>query len=66
MPSSEYYRQQAKVLLSMALAARDPERAERFKAQAELYLAQAELPNNTTADFDRAVETYNDFKMRGA
>ncbi len=66
MASSAYYRQQAKILLSMALAARDPERAERLRTQAELYLVQADLPDDTAADFNRAIDSYNDLKMRGA
>ncbi len=65
MPSSEYYRQQAKILLSMALAASDPEFAERLRARAELYLAQAEVPDGTAADFNRAIDQYNDDQMRG-
>jgi hypothetical protein len=65
MASPEYYRQQAKILLSMALAASDRARAERLKQQAELYLAQAGLPDGSAADFSRAVDGYNDDQMRG-
>jgi hypothetical protein len=67
MPGSDYYRQQAKVLLAMAQATSDPERAARLKVQAELYLAQAEIetPDGSADVFNRAVDEYNDDKMRG-
>jgi hypothetical protein len=66
MPSSAYYRRQATTLLSMALAASDPDLAERLRAKAELFLAQAELPDDSTAEFKRLVDGYNDDQMRGA
>jgi len=57
MPSRNYYFQQAKLLLSWALATSDPKQAAALEAQARRLLVQAELPEerdnreiNTSAD----------------
>jgi hypothetical protein len=66
MPTPEYCRRQAELLLSMALATQDAALAERLRVRAEQYLAEARAPDDTTDTFHRAVEDYNDDKMRGS
>jgi hypothetical protein len=65
MPSAEYCRRQAELLLSMALATTDRLRAEQLRIRAEQYLAEAGLPDETAKTFSRAVDGYNDDQMRG-
>ena len=66
MPSAEYCRRPAELLLSMALATHDPEQAEQLRMRAEQYLAEAGYPDDTPETFTRAVDDYNDDKMRGS
>jgi hypothetical protein len=50
MASAEYYRLQAKVLLSMALATRDPALVARLEAKARAYLAMADQESASTSE----------------
>jgi hypothetical protein len=64
MTHRSYYRQQAKLLLSWALAASDPDHAARLEAQACQLLMLAELPEDSDVDFDHLVDEFNDEQMR--
>jgi hypothetical protein len=64
MPSSHYYREQARVLLLMMLAMRDSKRAARVGAKARAYLAQANLPDEEVRELNVLLEEYNNSQMR--
>ncbi len=66
MPSASYYRDQARLLLSWALAARDPQVAARLEARARLLLAQAELPDcSVVRDLNPILDEFNQQQMAG-
>ncbi len=64
MPSSEYYRVQAKVLLRLMLAMRDSQRAKKVEAKAREYLAQAQLPESDLNEFNAVLEEFNNSQLR--
>jgi hypothetical protein len=64
MPSSEYYRGQAKVLLMLMLAMRDSDRAEKVAAKAREYLAQAQLPEREFHELSSVLEEFNNSQLR--
>ena len=64
MPSSKYYRVQAKVLLMLMLAMRDSKRAARVEAKAREYLAQAQLPDEDAHELNAILEEFNNSQMR--
>ncbi|MPZ39339.1 MAG: hypothetical protein GEU95_15025 [Rhizobiales bacterium] len=63
MPSSEYYRVQAKVLLRLMLAMRDSKRAAKVEAKAREYLAQAEVPDDAR-ELNALLEEFNNSQLR--
>lgn len=64
MPSSEYYRVQAKVLLMLMLAMRDSKRAAHVEAKAREYLAQAQIPEDDTHKLNALLEDFNNAQLR--
>ena len=64
MPSSHYYREQAKVLLMLMLAMRDSKRAKKVEAKAREYLAQAELPEQELNELNAVLEEFNNSQLR--
>ena len=64
MPSSQYYRDQAKVLLMLMLAMRDSKRAKKVEAKAREYLAQAQLPEQELKEFNSVIEEFNNSQLR--
>ena len=64
MPRAEYYREQARLLLAMALATSDAERAAQFEAQARHYLNLAAVPESPTSDLTPALDEFNAQQMR--
>ena len=64
MPSSQYYRVQAKVLLMLMLAMRDSKRAARVEAKAREYLAQAQLPEEDARELNAILEEFNNSQLR--
>jgi hypothetical protein len=64
MPSSQYYRVQAKVLLMLMLAMRDSKRAARVEAKAREYLAQAQLPDEDAHELNAILEEFNNSQLR--
>jgi hypothetical protein len=64
MPSSQYYRVQAKVLLSLMLAMRDSKRAARVEAKAREYLANADLPAEDRRGLNALLEEFNNSQLR--
>jgi len=65
MARSEYCRRQAELLFAMAFATRDPKLAERLRMRAEQYLTEAEVSDDPSETFARAVDDFNDDQMRG-
>jgi hypothetical protein len=63
MPSSEYYRVQAKVLLRLMLAMRDSQRAKKVEAKAREYLVQAQLPEHDH-ELNAVLEEFNNSQLR--
>ncbi len=63
MPSSEYYRVQAKVLLRLMLAMGDSQRAKKVEAKAREYLAQAQLPEHDN-ELNALLEEFNNSQLR--
>lgn len=64
MPSSEYYRVQAKVLLMLMLAMRDSKRAAQVEAKAREYPAQADLPEDDLHGLNALLEDFNNSELR--
>ena len=64
MPSSNYYRVQAKVLLMLMLAMRDNKRAARVEAKAREYLALADLPDDDLRELNAILEEFNNSQLR--
>jgi hypothetical protein len=64
MPSSQYYRAQAKVLLMLMLAMRDSDRAAKVEAKAREYLAQADLPEDDLRELNSILEEFNNAQLR--
>ena len=64
MPSSKYYRVQAKVLLMLMLAMRDSARAAQVEAKAREYLAQAQLPDEDAHELNAILEEFNNAQLR--
>jgi anti-sigma regulatory factor (Ser/Thr protein kinase) len=64
MPSSEYYRAQAKVLLMLMLAMRDSQRAKKVEAKAREFLAQAQLPHRDIHELNAVLEEFNNSQLR--
>ena len=64
MPSSKYYRVQAKVLLGLMLAMRDSERAAQVEAKAREFLAQADLPEEDAHELNSLLEEFNNSQLR--
>jgi len=63
MPSARYYREQAQVLLSWALATSDPDYATRLTARAMESLAMANQASGGPGLSD-LIEVFNDAEMR--
>jgi anti-sigma regulatory factor (Ser/Thr protein kinase) len=64
MPSSAYYREQAKVLLMLMLAMSDSQRAKKVEAKAREYLAQAQLPEQDLHELNTVLEEFNNSQLR--
>ncbi|MGH6769290.1 MAG: hypothetical protein ACRECO_09775 [Xanthobacteraceae bacterium] len=64
MPSSSYYRTQAKILLMLMLATRDSGRAAKLEAKACEYLDQAEVSEDQFNELNSLLEEYNNFQLR--
>ena len=64
MPSSKYYRVQARVLLMLMLAMRDSTRAAQVEAKAREYLAQAQLPDDDAHELNAILEEFNNSQLR--
>jgi hypothetical protein len=64
MPSSQYYRVQAKVLLMLMLAMRDSKRAAKVEAKAREYLAQAQFPEDDAHELNSILEEFNNSQLR--
>jgi hypothetical protein len=64
MPSSAYYRVQAKVLLRLMLAMGDSQRAKKVEAKAREYLVQAELPEQDRHEMNTLLEEFNNSQLR--
>jgi hypothetical protein len=64
MPSSAYYRVQAKVLLRLMLAMGDTQRAKKVETKAREYLAQAELPEQDRNEMNTLLEEFNNSQLR--
>ena len=64
MPSSQYYREQAKVLLMLMLAMRDTKRAKKVEAKAREYLALAQLPEQELDELNAVIEEFNNSQLR--
>jgi hypothetical protein len=64
MPSSHYYRAQAKVLLMLMLAMRDSKRAAKVEAKAREYLVQAQLPEDDFHELNSILEEFNNAQLR--
>jgi hypothetical protein len=64
MPSPEYYRVQAKVLLMLMLAMRDSKRAAKVEAKAREYLAQAQIPEGDSHELNALLEEFNNSQLR--
>jgi hypothetical protein len=64
MPSSAYYREQAKVLLMLMLAMNDSQRAKKVEAKAREYLAQAQLPEQDPHELNTVLEEFNNSQLR--
>ena len=63
MPSSQYYRVQAKVLLMLMLAMRDSARAAQVEAKAREFLAQAQLPEDDLQELNALLEDFNNSQL---
>lgn len=71
MPSSQYYRVQAKVLLMLMLAMRNSQRAARVEAKAREYLTLAreyltlaQLPEEDFHELNSILEEFNNSQLR--
>jgi hypothetical protein len=64
MPSATYYREQAKVLLSLAAVTTDPDCAARLAHLARLYWSEARLPRAPALGFDDIVDEFNAAQFR--
>ena len=64
MPSSQYYRVQAKVLLMLMLAMRDSKRAALVEAKAREYLVQARIPEDEIHELNSLLEEFNNSQLR--
>jgi hypothetical protein len=65
MPSARYYREQAQLLLTWALATTDPDFAMRLEARACELLALAELPQNQSfSDLAPFLDEFNNQQLR--
>jgi hypothetical protein len=60
MPSASYYREQAKVLHSLAMVTSDQEFAAQLEARRRLYLTKAGEPQVTGADFTGTLDSSDD------
>ncbi len=63
MPSVDYYRDQARLLLSLALVTNDSEYAAQLEARARIYLALADIKDDPTAEFGQILDGFNDEQM---
>jgi hypothetical protein len=66
MSRSDYCRRQAELLFAMAFAVRNGVLAERLRMRAQQYLMEAQLSDDPSETFERAVDEFNDDQMRGA
>ncbi len=64
MPSATYYREQAKLLLTLAAVATDPDYAARLAGLARLYWSEAKLPRAPALGFDAIVDEFNAAQLR--
>jgi hypothetical protein len=64
MPSARYYREQAKVLQSLAMVTSDPDYAAQLKARRRIYLTKAEMLQGAAVDFSGIVDGFEDLQMR--
>jgi hypothetical protein len=65
MPTSRYYTEQAKLLLSWALAARDPATAARLEARGRELLTQANMPEDSAVrDLKPLLDEFNAAQLR--
>jgi hypothetical protein len=64
MPSSKYYRTQAKILLMLMLATRDSARAAKLEAKACEYLDQAALSDDEFNELNSLLEEFNNSQLR--
>jgi len=64
VPSSNYYGEQAKLLLRWAFATRDPERSKELLARARDLEGLAARAADTKVDLNLLLEDFNDNQMR--
>jgi len=64
MPTSEYYKKQGELLLRMALATSDPERATEFRTHARVLLNLSELGDRPDVDLGQLLDEFNASQMR--
>ena len=65
MPSARYYREQAQLLMSWALAASDPDHATQLAARAmELLQRSMTAEGSQGLDLDQAIMEFNNEQMR--
>ena len=64
MPRADFYREQARRLISMARASPHPEFASQLEAQARLYLSLARLPESRASDLSSLLNEFNSQQMR--
>jgi hypothetical protein len=66
MQRATYHRQQANLLLKLAMTTSNPVYAEALERLARIYLTQTSIPDDPCADFERLVDDFNDHQMRRA
>jgi hypothetical protein len=66
MLSERYYREQADLMLRMALASGDPERSAHFEAHARLFLNLAEHDGERPSDLNALLDGFNQQQLRTA
>jgi len=66
MLSERYYREQADLMLRLALASGDPERSAHFEAQARLFLNLAEHEGERAPDLNALLDGFNQQQLRTA
>jgi len=64
MPSAQYYKKQAKILLTWAKTTNDKAYANRLRVRAAMELEQAEKARAAVSDLDPLIAEFNDQQLR--